>query len=179
MSDQEDFLITRFSSSSQPLKQRWHNKGLSASFIADYLYTFFISKDGKASVSAHTKNAAKYIANELLENAMKFSNGDIDYPTTMSFIIRGNTVFFYTANSIAPEIQLNFQHYLRKLLADDPHALYIQQMENNAKDVNSTCSGLGFLSMICDYKADIAWKFSNSSEPCTTPIVTTMVRMDI
>ena len=78
----QEFLIIGFSPSSTPLKQRWRNNGLSADFLADYLTTFFPGKEDDPNTiqrQAEVKNAVSYIANELLENAMKFNCGNASY----------------------------------------------------------------------------------------------------
>ncbi len=73
----EEFLIIGFSPTSIPIKQRWRNNGLSADFVADYLTTFFPVSDEDPSTrerQVEIKGAVSYIANELLENAMKYND---------------------------------------------------------------------------------------------------------
>lgn len=69
-----EYLKIAFSPTSIPTQQRWRNNGLSADFLADYLSTFFPGEDPTSTErKAEIKGAVSYIANELLENAMKFS----------------------------------------------------------------------------------------------------------
>lgn len=71
----QKFLLISFSPSSIPLKQRSHNNGLSADFIADNKITFFPKNEDITTTSnkqAEIKSAVSYIANELLE-AIKFN----------------------------------------------------------------------------------------------------------
>ena len=69
-----EYLKIRFSPSPVPLQQRWRNNGLSAAFVADYLSTFFLDQDPAVSAcQVEIKGAFSYLANELLENAMKSS----------------------------------------------------------------------------------------------------------
>ena len=71
---QGEHLKIVFSPTSLPIQQRWRNNGLSADFLADYLTTFFPGDDrAVAECHAELKSAVSYVANELLENAMKFS----------------------------------------------------------------------------------------------------------
>ncbi len=187
--DEVEYLIVGFSSASLPLKQRWKNKGLSADFIAGYLQTFFVGRRGNAlrngeTIPAHSHNATKYIANELLENAMKFSDESARYSTRISFYLHEERLIFYVTNSISAVNREKFQIYIRKLLSCDANALYIEQMEANALDPESTASGLGFLSMNCDYSAKLAWKFDASLDGDSTDgkpvsVVTTMVCVDV
>ncbi|HDN27728.1 MAG TPA: ATP-binding protein, partial [Thioploca sp.] len=70
-----DYLKLGFSPGSIPLQRRWRTNGLSADFIADYLEVFFIGQpatnsDPTIPIPVRSRNAVKYIANELLENAM-------------------------------------------------------------------------------------------------------------
>src|SRR5918999_1510955 len=69
-----EYLKIGFSPNSISLQQRWRNNGLSADFLADYLSTFFPGEDpDSAERQTEIKDAVSYVANELLENAMKFS----------------------------------------------------------------------------------------------------------
>lgn len=176
-----EYLIIGFSPTSVPLKQRWRNNGLSADFIADYMHTFFVSEDDQICRKVHArKNAVKYIANELLENAMKFSSQDAIFPTRIAFHLLANKLIFNVVNSIPSETVDHFQKLLRRLESEDPNELYIRQMELNASEENNSYSGLGFLSMICDYSAKLGWKFEtlpNTDPPVIT--VTTMATLSV
>ena len=82
----QEYLIVGFSPSSVPLKQRWRNNGLSADFLADYFTTFFPSSQSDRTESdrqAEIKSAVSYIANELLENAIKFNDETSQYPISI------------------------------------------------------------------------------------------------
>ncbi len=189
--DEVEYLIVGFSSTSLPLKQRWKNKGLSADFISGYLQTFFVGRqDGDdglrngETIPARSRNAAKYIANELLENAMKFSDEGAKYSTRISFYLHEEQLIFYVVNSLNENDKANFQAYIQKLISSDANDLYIEQMEANALNPDSNTSGLGFLSMICDYSARLAWKFEildTDDDMSGTPVsvVTTMVCVDV
>lgn len=188
MPDDVEYLIIGFSANSIPLKQRWRNNGLSADFIADYLQTFFVGLDEKyakeghqdAAIPAQSKNAAKYIANELLENAMKFSSDSIRYQTKIAFHLYGDKLVFHVVNAIKPDDVESFQAFIQRLLnAEDPHELYIEQMELNATGENEGGSGLGFLSMICDYSAKLGWRFETLQDAPPVVLVTTMVSLAV
>jgi len=188
MPDDVEYLIIGFSANSIPLKQRWRNNGLSADFIADYLQAFFVGLEEKfandakndAVIPAKSKNAAKYIANELLENAMKFSDDSIRYQTKIAFHLYGDKLVFHVVNAIKSEDVENFQKFIKRLLAaDDPNELYIQQMELNASGENEGGSGLGFLSMMCDYSAKLGWRFETFDAQPPVVSVTTMVSLAV
>jgi hypothetical protein len=174
-----EYLVIGFSPSSIPLKQRWRNNGLSADFLADYLQTFFIG-DNEAEIKADIKNAVSYIANELLENAMKFNDETAQFPTSVVLRLFSNHLIFYVTNSIKSESIEGFQLFIQKLLTEDLDEMYIEQLEKNASE-DSNQSGLGFLTMLNDYAAQLGWKFDtvNHDTGLEVTIVTTMVQLDV
>jgi hypothetical protein len=178
----QEYLIIGFSPSSIPLKQRWRNNGLSADFMADYLATFFPGNEDDSSTierQAEIKSAVSYIANELLENAMKFNNETSEYPIDIKLQLESDGVIFSVVNSISPQAVDKFQAYIQQLLASDPSELYIQQLEKNAVEESSTDSGLGLLTMLTDYTAKIGWKFQTVHKDPEVIAVTTMVQLTI
>lgn len=178
-----EYLVIGFSPNSIPLKHRWKTNGLSADFIADYLQTFFVGADptnsSSAPVPVHSKNAVKYVANELLENAMKFHYEKSPFQTKIAFTLRSDQLIFQVTNSLSPDRVESFKKYIKYLLSDDPNELYIAQMEANASDEDGTHSGLGFLSMLCDYSAKLGWMFEVQDGDPPTHLVTTMVTLDV
>ncbi|MEG5033768.1 DUF6272 family protein [Microcoleus sp. AT3-D2] len=178
----QEYLIIGFSPSSVPLKQRWRNNGLSADFLADYLTSFFPGNQDDPSTierQAEIKSAVSYIANELLENAMKFNDETSEYPIDIKLQLESDGVIFSVANSISPQAVDKFQAYIQELLTSEPSELYIQQLEKNAADDNSTNSGLGLLTMLTDYTAKLGWKFQTVHKDPEVIAVTTMVQLTV
>ncbi|MCZ0902126.1 ATP-binding protein, partial [Microcoleus sp. HI-ES] len=94
--------------------------GLSADFLADYLTTFFPGNQNEPSTierQAEIKSAVSYIANELLENAMKFNDETSEYPIDIKLQLKSDGVIFSVANSISPQAVDKFQAYIQQLLA--------------------------------------------------------------
>ena len=181
-STSQEYLIIGFSPSSIPLKQRWRNNGLSADFLADYLTTFFPGNEDDPSTierQAEMKSAVSYIANELLENAMKFNDETSEYPIDIKLQLESDGVLFSVANSISPQAVEKFQAYIQQLLASEPSELYIQQLEKNAADEKCIDSGLGLLTMLTDYTAKIGWKFQTVQKDPEVIAVTTMVQLTV
>jgi len=175
-----EYLIIGFSPSSVPLKQRWRNNGLSADFLADYLTTFFPAKDDiTEQQQAEVKSAVSYIANELLENAMKFNDETSEFPISIRLQVRSDEILFITSNSIPPSRVDRFQNFLRKIEQVDPDTLYVEQLENSVKEEGNTNSGLGLLTMLNDYLAKLGWKFETVPEYPGVIKVTTMVQLPI
>lgn len=178
--DVREYLIIRFSPSSVPLKQRWRNNGLSADFLAEYWSTFFPAHDIAARQrQAEIKNAIDYVANELLENVMKFSYSPSSYSVDLGLYLYENEFCFYASNPVNPASMPGFRERIRRLLAEDPMGLYLQQVEQNAAAVDGTISQLGLLTMLTDYDAKLAWKFEHreSSPGVEIFVVTTMVSL--
>ena len=177
-----EFLKLNFSPFSISLKQRWHNNGLSADFLADYWSTFFHTeeKNSIVSKSEEVKNAVGYIANELLENAMKFSYAPAGQPVSIGLHLDENRMRFYVTNSINPQTVTEFQQFIQRLLTEDPDDLYIAQLEKNAEaDDEDEGSHLGFLTMLNDYDAILAWKFEKIQYNPDITILTTMVKLNV
>ncbi len=175
--ENQEYLKIGFSPTSIPLKQRWRNNGLSADFLADYLGTFF-PKESSDDLNKHKelKSAVSYIANELLENAMKFNYSPPKaYPVSITMDLHPDHLRFYVVNSIHPDRAKPFQDFIEKLLSGDPNELYMEQLMNSEK-ANSE-SGLGFLTMMNDYSASLAWRFEDIAGKVV--IVTTLVQLPI
>ena len=169
-----------FHPTSIPLQQRWRNNGLSADFLAGYLSTFFPGEDSaSAERQIEITDAISYIANELLENAMKFSHGSSHQTVSIEMFLRADEVSLYSVNSTDPEKIDDFQHFLGRLQTEDRDALYLEQLERNAEDDSDGSSGLGFLTILNDYGATMAWKFDDHDQKQDGVSVTTMVRLAV
>jgi len=177
--DSEEFLLIRFSPTSLPLQQRWRNSGLSADFLAEYWTAFFPTHDiPSLNRQREIKGAINYIANELLENVMKFNCQAVDYAVDLGLYLYQNEFRFYASNAVDPHNVEAFQQRLQTLLSGDVQALYLEQVERNVAEERPG-SGLGLLTMINDYDAHLAWKFEALALEPPYILVTTMVRLFI
>ena len=175
-----EYLKIGFLPSSIPLQQRWRNNGLSADFLAGYVSTFFPGEDQASNArQAEIKDAISFIANELLENAMKFTHASAHHTVTIEMYLQADVIRLYTINCIAPDRIQPFQQYIGRLLTADTNALYTEQLERNANAEGDTGSGLGFLTMLNDYGAILAWKFGNLVHDGDDVALTTMVRLPV
>jgi hypothetical protein len=177
-----EYLKIGFLPSSIPLQQRWRNNGLSADFLAGYVSTFFPGDDQASNArQAEIKDAISFIANELLENAMKFTHTSAHHTVTIEMFLQADVIRLYTINCIDPEQIDDFQQFIGRLLTADTNALYTEQLERNA-DADAEgdgASGLGFLTMINDYGASLAWKFTALGQDRDDIALTTMVRLPV
>ncbi|MBD2480887.1 DUF6272 family protein [Planktothrix sp. FACHB-1365] len=181
-----DSLELTFTPTSRPIKQRWRNNLLSAHFVADYFSTFLpldADNPSREKRIKQGKGAVSYVANELLENAMKFNNENVKSKIRFGihFIEESQTVTaaIFATNSITAEGTEKFQSFIQELLTEDPNELYIRQVEQSVEDENNNASGLGLLTMINDYQAQLGWKFEHISEQPKIILVTTMAQVTV
>jgi len=169
-------------SSSTPIQQRWRNNGLSADFLADYFSTFFPSASDDSGPNtlkkqAKLKEAVSYIANELLENAMKFNDDSSNYPITIQFQLYSDHLILRVTNSINDKNTTKFQLFLNEFLRNEPQDLFLRQMKAAETDAGMTTSRLGLLTMIDSYNAKLGWQFETSQANPKIVIVTTMAQL--
>lgn len=159
-----EYLNLVFSPSALPLKERWRNNDLSADFLADYFSTFFYrNADDPTSVQrrAEVKSAISFIANELLENAMKYCDETHSGPISLQLQLHNDYIVFIASNYLTNTQAERFQTSIQELLETDPGELYIQRVEASTGDED--VSGLGFLTMLNDYAAELGWKFETAT----------------
>ena len=83
---------------------------------------------------------------------------------------------FILSNYINAEQKEKLSQFLTKFCATDPMDYFIEQMEKNAME-DSEESRMGFLTMILDYGATLAWKFEQNNSGIN--IATTMAKLPI
>jgi hypothetical protein len=178
--DQGEYLKIGFSPTSLPIQQRWRNNGLSADFLADYLSTFFPGDDHAAAErQAELKSTISYVANELLENAMKFSYAPSQHAIGLAMYLEPEAVSLYVTNSVDPHAITLFQQTIEHLLTGDIDTLYLEQLTHNAASDSAVGSGLGYLTMLHDYGVALAWQFAPSLQDPDVITVTTMARLAV
>ena len=175
-----EFLKIVFSPTSVPIQQRWRTNGLSADFLADYLSTFFPGDDRAAAErQAELKSAVSYVANELLENAMKFSYAPSQHAIHLAMYLEAEAISLYVTNSIDPHAVAAFQQAIARLLTEDIDTLYMAQLAHNAAGDSAASAGLGYLTMLHDYGVALAWQFAPSLQDPDVVTVTTMARLSV
>ncbi|NES72546.1 MAG: ATP-binding protein [Okeania sp. SIO2D1] len=176
-----EFLMIGFLPYSVPLKQRWRNNGLSADFVADYLTTFFPAiEEEPASIERkeEIKSAVNYVANELLDNAMKFNDENARHPVKFGLHILSRKIVLFSSNCVSGVVLEKFLHFVRQIISSDTQELYIQQLEMGMEE-NSHDSRLGFLTVINDYGVQLGWKVETLEEKPEITKVTTMAQIII
>lgn len=174
-----EYLLIGFSPSSIPLKQRWRNNGLSADFLADYLATFFPARETDEDAltrQAEIRGAVSYVANELLENAMKFNDDASGYPVNIQLQLHNDHILFHVTNSVITVNLPKFQTFIQQILYNDPQELYLNRLEETGEQ---NTSQVGLLTMINDYGAELGWKFVTVQQDPEIVVVTTMVKLAV
>ncbi|NEP41224.1 MAG: ATP-binding protein [Okeania sp. SIO2H7] len=155
---------------------------MSADFLADYLTTFFPGNDeepDRAKSRLELKSSISYIANELLENAMKFNDQTSNYPISIQLHLKSDRIILAVTNSIPPQEVDKFQSYLEELTTSKVEDLLLRQLEQNVLEENSNFSGLGYLTIINDYMAKMGWKLETVRQEPEVTAVTTMVQLKV
>lgn len=177
----QEYLRIQFSPSSVPLKQRWRNNGLSANFMADFLLTFLPNNHGihHANDQEAIQGTICYVANELLENAMKFTDETSPYPISLTLYLLSDRLVFISINSVSIQSKKKLQEFIHRLLTSDPNQLYTEQLEKSALDESNSSAGLGILTMMNDYSAAIGWKLETIFGNPKRNTVITMVQLTL
>src|SRR5437016_8022822 len=118
-SNECEYLTLAFSPISAPLCSRWRNNGLSADFLGDYVTTFLPAKAGVAAAESRQneiKHAVTYIANELLENAMKYHGRDIDAPIEIHLELASDNITVSVSNGINADQAQRYKVFAEHLL---------------------------------------------------------------
>ena len=178
-SDQCEYLTLAFSPTSAPLRSRWRNNGLSADFLADYVTTFLPTRDGRPAPESRQKelkHAVTYVANELLENAMKYHQPDVEVPIRVHMELRSDQITVSVSNGISVVQAGRYKEFVKHLQEGDAGDLLLRQQEESAKSSESSMSCLGLLTIISDYDAKLDWHFdAHPTQPESMTVTTSSV----
>ena len=137
---------------------------------SEFLGKFHAENSAGLGVDANEmKHSISYVANELLENAVKFaSSRDIELETGLEqgqFLLR-------ISNTATQEVVSRFQDLIAELDAGDPGMLLIERIEANAENPDLGTSGLGLLTLMSDYGVELGWKFAHTGQDGTVTLET-------
>ncbi|MGB3493400.1 MAG: DUF6272 family protein [Elainellaceae cyanobacterium] len=162
----QEYLTIHFSPTAAPRQKRWRNYGLSADFLGDYFATFFPGKsedDDRHNPQDTIKAAVSYIANELLENAIKYSSHSHAKSVSVSLYLDEEHIIFQVINYVDIAAARKYENFIKVLLSsDDVDALYSQYLERAAMGEGE--SHMGILTMVSDYNARFGWQFRQVDE---------------
>lgn len=177
-----EYLTLAFSPLNAPLRSRWRNNGLSADFLGDYVTTFLPTEGSTAADECRQKeirHAVSYIANELLENAMKYHERLTDIPIGIHLELTHERIAVSASNGVNAGQAEHYKAFVERLLAGDASDLLLKQQEESAGGGDSTSSCVGLLTMITDYGATLGWRFDVNPEESEMVTVTTSAVLPI
>jgi hypothetical protein len=173
-----EYLTLAFSPLSVPLRSRWRNNGLSADFLGDYVTTFLPTEGDGASDEGRQKeikHAITYIANELLENAMKYHEGRADIAIGIHLELTSDRIAVSASNGINVEQAQHYKAFFERILEGNAADLLLKQQEESAIGVEPKQSCVGLLTMIIDYGAQLGLRFEVNTRQVDMMTVTTSV----
>jgi len=172
--DHSDYLIISISSTKSSIQEQLRNNRLSSNFLGDYWVTILSKPENIIKENdENTKHTIHFIANELLDNAVKFNYEINKNPIKLNLYLYDNIFRIYVTNSINPNHINKFKEFIKTLLSKDTQELYVQQVESNVHQKDNSISKLGFLTMINDYDVKFAWKFYR--EPKNSSVFVTIM----
>jgi hypothetical protein len=176
----DEYLTLHFSPASAPRKHRWRNYGLSADFLGDYFAAFFPGDEvanSKINRRDTVKAAISYIANELLENAVKYSDEAVNLPISITLYLYEQQIIFQVTNHASLSAVQGYQQFIQSLINSDPDDLYTRQLEKTA--LGTGASNMGLLTMMNDYSARFGWRFQPLENRPDTCWVSVMAHLDV
>ena len=159
----------------------WSLSSVTANFLASYFKSFFPVLDEhnpELTSQAEAEASISYIANELVENAMKFHH-DKRVEMAINIKMYQDNLVFVAKNSVDPSTLGKFYGFIKELTSADPGELYIRHLEEGLESLENTTSGIGFLTIMADYHASIGWKFDIIDATPNIVTVTTMVQLPV
>lgn len=178
----QEYLTLNFSPASGPRQQRWSNYGLSADFLGDYFAAFFPGDalpDSKINRRDSVKATVSFIANELLENAVKYNASDVNHPITISLHLYDTRIIFNAVNHATQAVVERYRTFIHQVTDAqvDLDDVYAQQLEKTAMGHGDSCMGL--LTMMCDYSARFGWQFEPLASAPEIVRVSVLVHLDV
>lgn len=179
--DSQEYLTLNFSPTSAPQRQqRWRNNGLSADFLGDYFAAFFPGDpvaDSAIDLKDTVKAAVSYIANELLENAFKYSDASTSLPISITLRLYDREIIFQVTNYADRATAKQYEEFVRQIESNELEELYNQQLEKTA--LGEGGSSMGILTILYDYSAKGGWKFEESIDNPDAIRVSVMVSLAV
>lgn len=155
-----------------------HMEWPQAGMTADFLGVFFADLAAAQGADGRSaRHAIGYLVNELLENAIKFRVPG-GAPVLVSAALDEAGFVFELHNEATAETAARFGPLLGELTSRDPGDLMIERIEANAESGADGGSGLGILTLMNDYSAEMGWIFADEGAGGTLDI-TTRVRLPL
>ncbi|EKU98891.1 hypothetical protein Lepto7375DRAFT_8224 [Leptolyngbya sp. PCC 7375] len=161
-------------------KKFWPNSNRSAKFVAEYISIFFpIDSEQPEALRRRVEitDAAHYIANELLENAFKFSCAEAKQPVQLALYHYADRLIMTITNTIRGDTIRSFRRLIHDLTTSDAHDLYVDRLESNVDYEHALDSGLGFITILINYNTQLGWQIEQRTSEIDMYEVTTMAQL--
>jgi hypothetical protein len=153
ITDEEGDVFCRLELFDGPLELSWHHCSTASDFISELCALRVHLPPSRIKEARHS---VSYLANELIENAVKFrTSGTVGIQVTMV----GGNINLKVRNTIDAASAKRLQSLVSELMEGEPGDLLIRKIEANAARSDSRESGLGLLTLISDYGVRFAWAF--------------------
>ena len=157
----------------------WKQCGATANFLANYFGSFYGARQGRsqgAEGKGREVDIMSYILNELVENAVKFNEGGSIH---VQVGLVQHELVFIVENVISRDTTVSLRPKLTELVTQDAAELFVRRVEENANNPEIRASGLGFITMMNDYHAQLGWRLSPAPGNDDRLVLSTMVRVSI
>ncbi len=173
-----EHLSLRISKKRLSIKDRWRNNGLTADFIAAYAETFLPYYDANDArmqkLVRETKDSLGFIANELLENGLKYHESDAGADIELRFEVRNTQLLVVQQSNLAtPNRVAALKALATEIMTRDVSELYFEKLEQSSE----ASAGLGLITIVNDHGASLAWQFSPHASGLT--LVTTQAALTL
>lgn len=161
-------------------KKFWSNSNRSAKFVSEYISIFFpVENDQPEQVRQRSEitDAARYIANELLENAFKFSCPMAQQPVRMALYHYSDRLIMTVNNTTRIDNIAPFRSLIQDLTTSDLNDLYVERLESNLDYERALDSGLGFITILINYNTKLGWKIEQQTPESDIFEITTMAQL--
>ena len=144
------------------LPAQWAHCDITANTVAAYFASFFPAESGDGMVGRDELTfSVNYIANELLENAIKFGcGGTLEFRAMMT----RSDLLLWAVNSATLSAYHHLETVISEILKGDSQQLLLERIEYNALNPENDISGLGYLTMMSDYGVRFGWAFCEQAE---------------
>lgn len=158
----------------------WSNCGKLADMMAAMFAPLCLSQTGPEGTATLDEigGAISFVANELIENALKF-HVDPTFPVKLTASLYPTRLVLLVANKVSQQAGSKFKELLEIIAAGDPTELLLEKMEENALDPEGEGSGLGILTILSDYRARAGWKFETLAGRSNEQTVYSMVQLPL
>ncbi|HEY9823988.1 MAG TPA: ATP-binding protein [Stenomitos sp.] len=164
LASQKDLTLLLTSTHGITQPEHWKNYGRSADFLGDYCAAFFREQGSRLKIihpPSTIKAMVSYIANELIENAAKYSDESSDMPIAITLRLYQHKLILEIVNYANATVAKKYHEFVQGILKLKVLDAYTQQLEKIASGQAS--GGIGLLTLMNDYNASCGWTFESQS----------------